>query len=258
MIQSSFIFLPKISNKKEQNIWKQGIKNWNDFLKAESIKGISKKAKAFYDLKIREAKKELADDNSFYFQKLLPSTETWRLYEYFKEDCCFLDIESYEYGKNIIIVGLYDGIDTKIMVKNINLNMNILKKELEKYKIIITFNGSSFDIPNINKYYPKTIPEIAHIDLRHASVKVGLKGGLKMIEEQLNIKRPQHLKAYGENPIDLWRAFKASGDKEYLDLLIQYNEEDIINLKPLMEYVYEKLKSIHGGLMSRRRIGFFD
>ena len=56
MIQSTFIFLPKISNKKEQNIWKQGINNWNQFLKTDSIKGISKKAKAFYDMKIREAK----------------------------------------------------------------------------------------------------------------------------------------------------------------------------------------------------------
>ena len=65
-----------------------------------------------------------------------------------------------------------------------------------------------------------------------------------MIEEEVGIKRPIHLKAYGENPIDLWRAFLASGDKEYLDLLIQYNEEDIINLKPLMEYVYGKLKKV--------------
>ena len=244
MIQSTFISLPKISNKKEQNIWKQGINNWNQFLKTDSIKGISKKAKAFYDMKIREAKEELRAENSYYFQKLLPNTETWRLYEYFKDECCFLDIESYEHGKNITIIGLYDGIETKTMVKNINLDMNILRKELEKYKLLITFNGSSHDIPNINKYYPKTIPKLAHIDLRHACKKIGLKGGLKMIEEEVGIKRPIHLKAYGENPIDLWRAFLASGDKEYLDLLIQYNEEDIINLKPLMEYVYGKLKKV--------------
>jgi uncharacterized protein len=244
MIRNSFIFLPKISNKKEQNIWDQGINTWNEFLKANNIKGISKKAKIFYDKKIKEAKQELIADNPYYFQKILPNTETWRLYEYFKDECCFLDIESYEHGKNITIIGLYDGFETKTMVKNINLDMNVLKKELSKYKLLITFNGSSFDIPNINKFYPETIPKIAHIDLRHASAKAGFKGGLKLIEEQLNIKRPKHLKAYGkDNPTDLWRAFLASGDKEYLDLLIQYNEEDIINLKPLMEHVYNKLKT---------------
>ena len=244
MIQNSFIFLPKISYKKEQNIWKQGISNWDDFLKAKDIKSISKKAKSFYDLKLIKAKQELAADNSYYFQKLLPNTETWRLYEYFKEDCCFLDIETYENGKNITIIGIYDGYDTKTMVKNINLDMNLLKKELNRYKLIITFNGSVSDIPNINKYYPGTIPDIAHIDLRHACRKIGLIGGLKMIEEQIGINRPQHLKAYGgDNPIDLWRAFRASGDKEYLDLLVQYNEEDIINLKPLMEHVYNGLKA---------------
>jgi len=243
MIRSSFIFLPKISNKKEQNIWKQGINIWDDFLKAKNIKGISKRAKIFYDTKIRKAIEELKKDNSYYFQKLLPNTETWRLYEYFKDECCFLDIESYEHGKNITIIGLYDGFETKTMVKNMNLDMNRLKKELEKYKLLITFNGSSHDIPNINKYFPETIPNIAHIDLRHACNKIGLKGGLKMIEEKVGIIRPIHLKAYGgDNPIDLWRAFLASGDKEYLDLLVQYNEEDIVNLKPLMEIVYKKLK----------------
>ena len=62
MIQNSFIFLPKVSHKKEQNIWKQCINNWDDFLNTKDIKSISKKAKAFYDMKIREAKQELAKE----------------------------------------------------------------------------------------------------------------------------------------------------------------------------------------------------
>ncbi|MBW3022318.1 ribonuclease H-like domain-containing protein, partial [Candidatus Woesearchaeota archaeon] len=45
--------------------------------------------------------------------------------------------------------------------------------------------------------------------------------------------------------VDLWKAYHASGDKEYLQLLVQYNEEDIVNLKPLMEYCYKRLKHEH-------------
>jgi len=71
-------------------------------------------------------------------------------------------------------------------------------------------------------------------------VKLGLKGGLKEIERILELKRPAHL--YG-NPVELWKAFQASGDKDYLDLLLQYNAEDIENLRGVMGYGYKELSN---------------
>ncbi len=46
----------------------------------------------------------------------------------------------------------------------------------------------------------------------------------------------------GGDALLLWKMFKACGDEDYLNLLIEYNEKDVMNLKPLMEYVYEKKK----------------
>ena len=80
----------------------------------------------------------------------------------------------------------------------------------------------------------------AHIDLKPLCVNLGWKGGLKEVEKTLGISRPAHLHG---NPVDLWRAFHASGDREYLDLLIAYNEEDVVNLKAVMEKVYAELKA---------------
>ncbi|MFH1439520.1 MAG: ribonuclease H-like domain-containing protein [Candidatus Woesearchaeota archaeon] len=245
MIRKSFIFLPRITEKGEQKIWGQGINSWQSFIDTKNVDGITRARKSFYDLKLEKAKKHLQLENSYYFYNNMPNVEAWRLYDCFKDDCCFLDIETVGYNGYITVIGLYDGKDTKIMVKDINLNMKVLKEELSKYKLLVTFNGSSFDLPCINRYYPNCIPDIAHIDLRHACRKVNLVGGLKSIEEQIGIFRPDHLKAVGgDQAIQLWRAYKASGDKEYLDLLVQYNEEDIINLKPLMEHVYGKLKTM--------------
>ena len=54
----------------------------------------------------------------------------WRLYEFFKEDAVFLDIETTGLSKNsydITVFGLYDGINTKIMIKGINLDYGALK-----------------------------------------------------------------------------------------------------------------------------------
>ena len=243
MIEHSFIILPKVAGKKEQNLWNTGIHTWQDFIDAKTIPNIEKNKKLFFDRFLEKAKEQLLANNIEFFRPLLPSTETWRLYNYFKDEACFLDIESSGQNGYITVVGIYDGYDTKILVKNKNLYPELLKKAFEKYKLLITFNGSSYDIPVLEKYYPGIVPKIPHIDLRHCCAKIGLTGGLKQIEEQLVIKRPTHLKGYGgDNAIDLWRAYLASGREDYLNTLIEYNEEDIINLKPLMEHCYTELK----------------
>ena len=170
----------------------------------------------------------------------------WRLYDFFREDAVFLDLETTGLSKNnddITVFGLYDGISTKIMIKGINLDYTSLKKELEKYKLIVTFNGASFDIPFIEKRYPNLIPKIPNFDVRSVTDKLGLKGGLKNIERELGIKRTQIVdKFYGGDALTLWRMYSATGDEYYLNLLVEYNEFDIINLKIVAEYCIKKLK----------------
>ena len=236
MIRNSFIFLERISKKKEQNIWQQGIKDWSDFLKAKKVKGISKRKKHYYNRKIEEAQQAIFDNNPSYFINKLPKIEMWRLYKLFQEDCCFLDIEVNSRGK-IILIGISNGYNTNFFVKGVNLVKKILEKELSKYKIIITFNGSSFDLPKIKKQFKIKINQ-PHIDLKPLCINHNLLGGLKEVEKQLNLRRPSHLKG---NPVDLWKAFHASGDKEYLDLLLDYNREDCENLQAVINYIIKTL-----------------
>ena len=160
----------------------------------------------------------------------------WRLYNEFKDDCCFLDIEINSLGK-VVVVGISNYYNTNFFVKGVNLHL--IQQELSKYKIVITFNGGAFDLPKLKKQLNITF-NMPHIDLKPLCVNLGLKGGLKEVEKILHLKRPQHL--YG-NPVDLWKAFHASGDREYLDLLLDYNREDIENLKGVMDYVYKELLS---------------
>ena len=106
--------------------------------------------------------------------------------------------------------------------------------------MIITFNGGAFDLPKLRKELKIDVNQI-HIDLKPLCVNLGLVGGLKEVEKILKLNRPSHL--YG-NPVDLWKSFHASGDKEYLDLLLEYNREDIENLKGVIDFVYKKMKNI--------------
>jgi uncharacterized protein len=237
MIKKSFIFLEKISNKKEQNIWREGVIYWSDFLKKETIKGIAKEKKNYYNRRIKEAQQALLKNDSSFFINKLPAKEMWRLYGYFREETCFLDLEVDSYGK-IILVGISDYYNSNFFLKNVNLDKSLIEKEINKYKLIVTFNGSSFDLPKLKKQMNIQI-DLPHVDLKPLCVNLGLKGGLKEIERKLNLKRPQHLKG---SPVGLWKSFHASGDKEYLDLLIEYNKEDIENLKGVIDKVYELLK----------------
>src|SRR3989338_7986060 len=135
MITHSFIFLERVGDKLERNIWKNGVYDWDSFLKRKNIKGMSRHRKLYYDRKILSARKALYNFDSSYFLNLLPQSEMWRLYDFFKEDAVFLDIETTGLSKDnedITVFGLYDGINTKIMIKGINLDYNALKKELQK------------------------------------------------------------------------------------------------------------------------------
>ena len=147
--------------------------------------------------------------NSSYFIGLLPQSEMWRLYDFFREDAVFLDIEAtgiYE-KDDFFMIGLYDGINTKITLKN-NFDYKKLKNELMKYKLIVSFNGSSFDAPFLNKRYPGLLPKIPHFDVKSIAGRIGLSGGLKEIEK----------------------------------LLVEYNEDDVINLKKVADFSTKKLK----------------
>lgn len=246
MIRQSFIFLERINKVSEENVWKQGIRNWDDFLRAQKINSISRKRKLYYDRKILEARKALYNLDSSYFMDRLPQTEMWRLYNFFRDEAVFLDIETSGVKRHddITVFGIFDGIDTKIMIKNINLDYNILKEVLTGYKLIVTFNGSSFDIPFIKKRYPGLLPNIPNFDINSIVHKAGLSGGLKEIEKKLGVKRNRIIeKFYSGDPLRLWKMYKASGDKDYLKLLVEYNEEDVINLKKVAEYCVKNLES---------------
>ncbi|MFA6888451.1 MAG: ribonuclease H-like domain-containing protein [Candidatus Woesearchaeota archaeon] len=244
MIKNSFIFLDKISQASEKKLWQQKILHWDDFVGTKNIQSIGNARKVLYDQQIAVAHKALQQNDAVRLSKLFPKSEHWRLYDMFKDETCYLDIETSGYYGDITVVGIYDGRETKTMVKGKNLDPHVLKNLLQQYKMIISFNGSSFDLPIINKYYPNTIPDMVHIDLRHVLAKLGFSGGLKKIEKQLGIKRAEEVSDIkGSDAVYLWNMYKATGKENYLELLVKYNEEDIVNLKPLAEFAYKEMKN---------------
>ena len=168
----------------------------------------------------------------------------WRVFDVFKSKAVYLDIETsggYEGVDEITVIGIYDGETVQTFVNGINLDA--FEIAIAPYDLVITFNGSSFDLPYIRRWFPGISLPPGHIDLRFMLKKLGYSGGLKKIEKDFGLCREPEIDGMdGYEAVRLWREYQW-GDKKALDTLIQYNSADIVNLKPLMEAGYNELKT---------------
>src|SRR3989338_4474623 len=241
MITSTFTFLGGIGARREQQLRRQGIRTWSDFLQAKAIAGISPKRKLFYDRQLQLAVRALAQHDLAFFAQRLPQREMWRLYLSFREHACFLDLEVGTDG-SIIVLTLADRFRSATLVRGMQLERDAVQQELQRCKLLVTYNGSAFDIPKLEKFLGKRLA-VPHFDLKPMCARLGLRGGLKDIERQLGIARPAHLRGSAG---DTWNAVLASGGKEYLEGLVQYNEEDAVNLPQLAEKCLALLQRKNG------------
>ncbi len=110
-----------------------------------------------------------------------------------------------------------------------------LETALRDTNLLYTYNGSRFDIPFISRQLGVDLDTLfQHCDLMYDCWRNNLYGGLKAVERRLGIARK--LKDIsGFDAIRLWRQYKRYSDHEALTTLLEYNREDVINLKILRE-----------------------
>jgi len=245
LIDRSFIFIPGVGERTERKLWEDGVDSWSAFLgmdRAGSIKGARKE---LADSMIMEARRRLELGDCSYFHDLIPSRETWRLWPTFGGNAAFLDIETTGTWRtsHITVVGVHDSRGYRIALRGRNLSTSSIKEMLEDASLLVTFNGLSFDVPIIEHHFPGSVPKVPHLDLLHLARRLGFRGGLKALELQLGLSRPQDvLGMSGEDAVRLWRLYERDGNTNALRLLLKYNMEDIKNLRPIAERLVEMMK----------------
>jgi hypothetical protein len=245
MIRRSFVFLPRVGRATERRIWGKGATTWNEFLSCSCIVGFSMRRKADLDARLNEAEEFLNKERTEYFCGLLPSTEQWRLFDELRQGTAYLDIESDGIGPGHVVtmVGILHGGKMTTLVRGRDLDAPTIRETLQGVKMLVTFNGSSFDLPMIEHEFPFSVPRVPHYDLRHVCPKAGYHGGLKSVERQIGILRPQELEyVTGEQAVYLWHLWNRKGNRNALNLLTRYNTEDVKNLEPLADIVYNIMK----------------
>lgn len=102
---------------------------------------------------------------------------------------------------------------------------------------IVTFNGSSFDLPFLADTYEGLQWPKHHVDLRYACKRLGLTGGQKAIEQKLRISCREGLEGVdGAMAVVLWHRY-LRGDIEALRELIAYNRADVRAMTYILDHV---------------------
>jgi uncharacterized protein len=242
MIENTFQAFKGISNAKEKKLWADGIESWKNFVKQDKIKGLSHERKKTIDYKIMECMKKLHERDDRYFVSILPLKLHYRYYPMIRDELLFLDIESYGYNRmhEITIIGLGNTEYVKL-IRADRTDSSEIRRIISECKGIVTYNGRSYDLPILKKRYGIDFSGKFIIDLRHMMRELGYVGGLKKIEEEMGIKRKLSHKIMNGDPINLWKAYKATGESHFIELLAEYVEADVSSLPIMLDYAYNKI-----------------
>ncbi len=157
----------------------------------------------------------------------------------------YLDIETTglsPYIDDITVIGIYvvrsRGTRLVQLVGEKVTRGNLLQT-LDRVDRIYTYNGSRFDLPFIQSSLGvDLVSSFQHHDLMYDCWRNNLFGGLKAVEEQLGIVR--RLKDIdGYEAVRLWWKYQYERDHHALGTLLEYNKEDVVNLKTLKELLLE-------------------
>jgi uncharacterized protein YprB with RNaseH-like and TPR domain len=238
-IENSFIPVDGVGERTERSLWESGVTHWDAFDPSAVGARQAENIESF----VATAAERLDDGDAAFFRERFPSGSHWRCYENFREDACFLDIETtgLDQGRDdVTVVGLHTPGETETLVAGRDLTAERLQRRLDDANLLVTFNGKRFDVPFLESAFGVDV-DAPHVDLMYPCRRLGLTGGLKAIERETGIDRDRP-DLSGEDAVRLWREYER-GDESALETLVSYNRDDTENLRALADRVTDRLHS---------------
>ncbi|MGI0148482.1 MAG: ribonuclease H-like domain-containing protein, partial [Thermoplasmata archaeon] len=223
MLRETFVHVRGVGYRTEERLWRSGFRTWDDFSESRRPPPIPARLARSVEDELDRSAEALRRGRHRYFARALPSRDQWRAWRDFRRRAVYLDIETtgLSIGRNAVtVVGLYDGTRKRSFVQGENLEK--LPGAIQGMKLLVTFNGSRFDVPFLRKAFPRMAFDQIHMDVLHPLRRLGFVGGLKSIEAEMGISRSDETTGLrGFDAIRLWHAYEA-GDDDALDLLLEY------------------------------------
>ena len=238
---NSFTFVKGIGVKTETTLRELGISCWNDVVKKQRPQLFPKQKWYAIWNGVNSAMEALKNFDISQLTSLIPKIQHWKMIPNFIDRIAYLDIETTglsPHYSHITTIAVYDGTNVHDFVRGDNLHE--FPSFISKFPAITTFYGKAFDIPFIRQEMGIDFNQI-HFDVCFLLRRLKIKGGLKRIEKRFGISRGTLEDLDGYSAVLLWKKFKKTKKKEYLETLLAYNNEDVINLEFLLHQAYNLL-----------------
>ena len=223
---------PGIGPAAEAKIKAKGYAHWQSVLAQPGDLPLGAKTSSALLQFLDRSQRALEQDNIQFFIDHLANKEQWRLLATYFDRLSYFDIETsgLDYDAYITCVACYHQGKVHTFVRDENLDDFL--DLLEEVHLLVSFNGSSFDVPFMLRTYH--IPELPcpHIDLRWACYHEQHRGGLKHIERSLGIRRPLDLDGVdGAEAVWLWFRWLQYQDRPARQRLLRYCAADVLTLQ---------------------------
>lgn len=247
MITEALLHCAGIGPARLAQLHARGVRTWNDVLDQQATLA-NRRGQILAD-ESRRCLAALAAGEIGYFASNFAPRDKWRILDHYLDQASYFDIETVglEHDANITVISCWHQGHLHNFVEHENLDEFLVL--LDDVRLLVSFNGSSFDVPRILGTFH--IPELpcAHLDMRWTCFHHGLTGGLKEIATRAGIERPADLHAAdGELAVRLWHAWLSSHDVAAREMLIRYCGSDVLMLVMLAHQLMGRTDISHDTL----------
>lgn len=243
MIEVTFAHVRDVYRKGEIRLWRSNISTWTDLLnQPKKHPHFTKRMWKELRESCIQCNQALKTENYEFFLRIIPQQYIWRFFTNLREKILYFDVEMTGLdlqNDQITTIAASNGKEIFTFVRGENLHE--FPKLLDKYPAICTFDGDKVDLPFVSKEFNYEFSHI-HFDLFQISRILSISGGLKQIEKRLNIERNISDGLDGRAAIFFWNKYLETNKKDYLNALLAYNIEDVINLQFILPIFYEMLR----------------
>lgn len=213
-----------------------GVQSWHDAVRCPEQVPAAMRA-AVLEESERSLQALEADDIRYFVDHFAPR-DRWRILSGYIDRCAFFDIETtgLEYDDTITTIACWHDGQLHTFVEHENLDDFL--DLLDEISLLVSFNGSTFDVPRVlDGFHIPSLP-CPHLDLRWPCYYKGLAGGLKLVTSSLGIDRPVDLQdADGDLAVRLWSQWSLQKNTDAREQLIRYCAADVLLLRPLAEHI---------------------
>lgn len=213
-----------------------GVRSWHDALQHPHL--IPSGLRAAVTAECKRCLQALTENNIQYFVDSFATQDKWRILTRYVDRCSYFDIETtgLEYDDTITVIACWhrDRLHTFVEHENLDDFLDLL----DEVELLVSFNGSTFDVPRVlDGFHIPKLP-CPHLDLRWPCYHKELNGGLKQVTSHLGLQRPDDLHdADGSLAVRLWSSWIHQKNTAARDQLVRYCAADVLLMVPLAEHL---------------------